>query len=126
MFRGMVDRIVVGADRIAANGDTANKIGTYPLAVLAERHGVPFYIAAPVSTIDGATPTGAEIPIEERDPMEVKQVFGTDVAPDGIEAANFAFDVTPNELITGIITEFGVLEMPYTESIAQALAEAEA
>lgn len=124
LSRGMVDRIVVGADRIAANGDAANKIGTYPLAVLAERHRVPFYIAAPVSTIDGATLTGADIPIEERDPLEVTQVFGTDVAPQGIEAANFAFDVTPNELITGIITDFGVLETPYVESIARALAQA--
>ena len=123
--RGLVDRIVVGADRIAANGDTANKIGTYPLAVLADRHGVPFYVAAPVSTIDGATTTGADIPIEERDPVEVKQVFGTDVAPDGIEAANFAFDVTPNELITGIITDVGVLAPPYSEAIAKALERAE-
>jgi len=121
MSRGLVDRIVVGADRIAANGDTANKIGTYPLAVLAERHGVPFYVAAPVSTIDGATPTGHEIPIEERDPMEVKEVFGTEVTPSEADAANFAFDVTPNELISAIITDVGALRSPYEESIAIAL-----
>lgn len=122
LARGLVDRIVVGADRIAANGDTANKIGTYPLAVLASRHQVPFYVAAPVSTLDADTPTGAQIPIEERDPLEVKQVFGTEVAPPQAEAANFAFDVTPHELITAIITDVGVLVPPFTESIARALA----
>ena len=121
LARGMVDRIVVGADRIAANGDTANKIGTYPLAVLAHRHGVPFYIAAPTSTIDPATPTGAAIPIEERRPAEVTEVFGTRIAPDDVEAVNFAFDVTPADLIAGIITEVGVLTAPYEESIARAL-----
>src|SRR5439155_16287626 len=95
MFRGLVDRIVVGADRIAANGDTANKIGTYTVAVLAHRHGIPFYIAAPLSTIDRATPDGAAIPIEERKGSEVTEVFGTRIAPDDTEALNFAFDVTP-------------------------------
>jgi len=124
LSQGLVDRIVVGADRIAANGDTANKIGTYPLAVLAERHGVPFYVAAPISTIDAKTPTGTEIPIEERDPQEVKEVFGTAVAPQEAEAVNFAFDVTPNELITAIITDVGVLQPPFRDSIAQALAAA--
>ncbi len=114
MAQGRVDRIVVGADRIAANGDVANKVGTYPLAVLAERHGVPFYVAAPVSTIDPATPDGASIPIEERDPAEV--LLGGD-------AFNPAFDVTPAELVTAIVTEAGVLEPPYTDSIARALAE---
>jgi methylthioribose-1-phosphate isomerase len=103
---GAVDVIVVGADRIAANGDVANKIGTYPLAVLAARHGVPFYVAAPVSTIDPATPTGASIPIEERDAGEV--------APG---AFNPAFDVTPAELVGAIFTEAGVLEPPYEEAI---------
>jgi methylthioribose-1-phosphate isomerase len=103
---GAVDRIVVGADRIAANGDVANKIGTYPLAVLATRHGVPFYVAAPISTIDPATATGAAIPIEERDPAEV--------APG---AYNPAFDVTPAELVRAIFTEAGVLEPPYEEAI---------
>ena len=113
MARGLVDRVVVGADRIAANGDVANKVGTYPLAVLAERHDVPFYVAAPVSTIDPATPTGAEIPIEERDPAEV--------TANG-RAFNPAFDVTPAELVAAIFTEAGVLEPPYDESIARATA----
>jgi methylthioribose-1-phosphate isomerase len=110
MARGLVDRIVVGADRIAANGDVANKIGTYPLAVLAERHGVPFYVAAPVSTMDPNTPDGAAIPIEERDPSELGA---------GVPAVNFAFDVTPAELVTAIVTEAGVLEPPYEESIGR-------
>jgi methylthioribose-1-phosphate isomerase len=108
---GAVDRIVVGADRIAANGDVANKIGTYALAVLAARHGVPFYVAAPVSTIDPATPTGASIPIEERDPAEV--------APG---AFNPAFDVTPGELVAAIFTEAGVLEPPLEEAIRNVVA----
>ncbi len=108
--RGLVDRIVVGADRIAANGDVANKVGTYPLAVLAQRHGVPFYVAAPVSTIDRDTPDGASIPIEERDPSELGA---------GVPAVNFAFDVTPAELVTAIVTEAGVLEPPYDEAIAR-------
>jgi methylthioribose-1-phosphate isomerase len=120
MSRGLVDGIVVGADRIAANGDTANKIGTYTVAVLAHRHGVPFYVAAPLSTIDRATPTGAEIPIEERKSSEVTEVFGTRIAPDDTPALNFAFDVTPAELITAIITEAGVLRAPYERSIAAA------
>ena len=121
MARGLVDRVVVGADRIAANGDTANKIGTYPLAVLADRHEVPFYVAAPVSTIDPDTATGADIPIEERDPLEVKEVFGTAVTPAQADAANFAFDVTPNDLIAAIVTDVGVLRPPYGPSIAAAL-----
>jgi methylthioribose-1-phosphate isomerase len=121
LARGMVERVVVGADRIAANGDTANKIGTYTVAVLAQRHGVPFYVAAPLSTIDARTATGADIPIEERQGEEVTSVFGTRVAPQGTEAVNFAFDVTPSELISAIVTEVGVLRPPYTESIAQAL-----
>jgi methylthioribose-1-phosphate isomerase len=113
MAKGRVDRIVVGADRIAANGDVANKVGTYPLAVLADRHGVPFYVAAPLSTIDPATPDGASIPIEERDAAEL--------VADG-DAFNPAFDVTPAELVTAIVTEAGILEPPYAESIARALA----
>ena len=112
MAQGRVDRVIVGADRIAANGDVANKVGTYPLAVLADRHVVPFYVAAPVSTIDPATPDGASIPIEERDPGEV--------VAEG-EAFNPAFDVTPAELVTAIVTEAGVLRPPYAESIARAL-----
>ncbi len=120
--RGLVDRVVVGADRIAANGDTANKIGTYTVAVLAHRHGVPFYVAAPLSTIDRETATGADIPIEERRADEVTEVFGTRIAPAATEAVNFAFDVTPAELITAIVTDAGVLEPPYTESIERAFA----
>jgi methylthioribose-1-phosphate isomerase len=110
MARGLVDRIVVGADRIAANGDVANKVGSYPLAVLAARHEVPFYVAAPVSTIDPQTPDGAAIPIEERDPTELGA---------GVPALNLAFDVTPAELVTAIVTEAGVLEPPYGEAIAR-------
>src|SRR4051812_27325918 len=109
MAAGLVDRVVVGADRIAANGDVANKIGTYPLAVLAARHEIPFYVAAPVSTIDPHTRDGKGIPIEERDPVEV--------AAEG-HAFNPAFDVTPAELVTAIFTEAGALEPPYGESIA--------
>ncbi|MEA2493077.1 MAG: methylthioribose-phosphate isomerase [Thermoleophilaceae bacterium] len=105
MARGLVDVAIVGADRIAANGDVANKIGTYPLAVLAERHGVPFYVAAPESTIDPDTPSGQLIPIEERSPDEVTQ----GAAP----ARNFAFDVTPYELVTAIVTEDGVRSPPF-------------
>ena len=105
MARGLVDVAIVGADRIAANGDVANKIGTYPLAVLAERHGVPFYVAAPESTIDPATATGEDIPIEERSPEEVTE----GAAP----ARNFAFDVTPYELVTAIVTENGVVDPPF-------------
>ncbi|MET0614773.1 MAG: S-methyl-5-thioribose-1-phosphate isomerase [Thermoleophilaceae bacterium] len=112
MAQGRVDRVIVGADRIAANGDVANKVGTYPLAVLADRHGVPFYVAAPLSTIDPATPDGSAIPIEERDPAEVVT---------GADAFNPAFDVTPAELITAIVTEAGVLEPPYSASISRAL-----
>jgi methylthioribose-1-phosphate isomerase len=117
MARSLVDVAVVGADRIAANGDTANKIGTYPLAALAARHGVPFYVAAPLSTIDLSAPTGSDIPIEERDPAEVG-------APGGAPAANWAFDVTPHELITAIVTEAGVLRPPFRESLAAAVAGA--
>jgi len=124
MARGLVDRIVVGADRIAANGDTANKIGTYPLAVLAHRHSIPFYVAAPLSTIDPKTATGGDIPIEERDAGEVTDVFGKRVAPEHTEAFNLAFDVTPNDLVSAIITEAGVLEAPFEESIRKVFAEA--
>jgi methylthioribose-1-phosphate isomerase len=113
MARGLVDRVLVGADRIAANGDFANKVGTYPLAVLAARHRLPFYVAAPVSTIDSNTPSGDGIPIEERDPAEVTE---------GVAAFNPAFDVTPAELVTAIFTERGVLEPPYEESISRVAA----
>ena len=110
MARGEVDLVVTGADRIAANGDTANKIGTYSLAVLARHHGLPFYVVAPTSTVDLATATGADIPIEERDPHEVTARFA---------ARNPAFDVTPAELIAAIVTEDGVLRAPYAESLAR-------
>jgi methylthioribose-1-phosphate isomerase len=114
MTRALVDAAVVGADRIAANGDTANKIGTYPLAALAARHGVPFYVAAPLSSVDLSARSGADIPIEERDAAEV-------AAPGGAPAANWAFDVTPNELVTAIVTEAGVLRPPYERSLAAAV-----
>jgi methylthioribose-1-phosphate isomerase len=113
MGRGEVDLVVTGADRIAANGDTANKIGTYALAVLARHHNVPFYIAAPFSTIDPALPSGAHIPIEERDPTEVRRVGSHATAPEGSPVFNPAFDVTPAALITAIITERGVFRPPY-------------
>ena len=118
MSRGKVTLVVVGADRIAANGDVANKIGTYPLAVLAKENGVPFYVAAPLSTVDLATLHGEGIPIEERDPAEVTHVAGIRVAPEGVGAAHPAFDVTPNRYVTAIITERGVARAPYTESLA--------
>jgi methylthioribose-1-phosphate isomerase len=119
MARGLVSRVIVGADRIARNGDVANKVGTYPLAVLADRHGIPFYVAAPVSTIDPATPDGASIEIEERDAAEVVELAGRRVAPEDARAANPAFDVTPAELVTAIVTEAGLLEPPYEEAIAR-------
>jgi methylthioribose-1-phosphate isomerase len=117
MRRGMVDGVITGADRIAANGDTANKIGTYTLAVLAKENKIPFYIAAPISTIDLSLETGEAIPIEERAVEEVTRFRDTPVAPEGISAANPAFDVTPHKYITGIITERGIIREPYTEGI---------
>ncbi len=113
MRSGAVQVIVVGADRIAANGDTANKIGTYPLAVLAKTHGVPFYVAAPLSTIDLSLKSGDEIPIEERPAHEVATVFGKPIVPKNVPVRNIAFDVTPHELVVGIITEKGVAGEPY-------------
>jgi methylthioribose-1-phosphate isomerase len=115
--QGKFDAVVVGADRIAANGDTANKIGTYTVAVLAKAHDVPFYVAAPWSTIDVHCPSGASIPIEERSAAEVTQIAGTHIAPDGIGVRHPAFDVTPARLITAIVTDRGVLRPPFTESI---------
>ncbi len=109
MKRGMIDAVVVGADRIAANGDTANKIGTYSLALVSKAHNVPFFVAAPLSTIDFKLATGIEIPIEERDPVEIYQVGNTLICPSGTEFYNPAFDVTPAELITAIITEYGAM-----------------
>ncbi|MDR0826343.1 MAG: S-methyl-5-thioribose-1-phosphate isomerase [Desulfovibrio sp.] len=121
MRRGMVHKVVTGADRIAANGDTANKIGTYGAALLARAHGIPFYIAAPLSTLDAAMPTGDDIPIEQRPEAEVTHLNGARLSPEGVSAYNFAFDVTPAELISGIITDAGVLRPPYGESISLAL-----
>lgn len=117
MKKGRVQAVVVGSDRIAANGDVANKIGTYMVAVLAKRHNIPFYVAAPLSTVDMNCPTGEEIPIEERDIREVTHVKDIQLAPDGISVSNYAFDVTPNDLVTAIITEKGVARAPYTESL---------
>lgn len=117
MKKGRVQAVVVGSDRIAANGDVANKIGTYMVAVLARRHGIPFYVAAPLSTVDLNTPTGDEIPIEERDIREVTHVKDIQLAPDEAVVSNYAFDVTPNDLVTAIITEKGVARAPYTESL---------
>ena len=118
MSKGEVDVVIVGADRVAANGDVANKIGTYPLAVLAKRHGIPFYVAAPLSTFDPKIPDGSRIPIEERPAAEVTGYRGTRWAPEGVSVRNPAFDVTPAELITAIISEKGIASPPYRESIA--------
>jgi methylthioribose-1-phosphate isomerase len=122
MAAGRVDAILVGADRVAANGDVANKVGTYPLAVLAARHGVPFYVCAPISSVDLGTPDGAAIPIEERPPEEVTEVRGHRIAPAGTAVWNPAFDVTPAELITGIVTEEGVLRPPFEPALRAAAA----
>ena len=113
MRRGEVDCVIVGADRIAANGDTANKIGTYTLAVLAKENNIPFYIAAPTTTIDPCLASGDEIPIEQRNPEEVTRIQGVNIAPEGVTAANPAFDVTPHRLITAIITERGIIRGDY-------------
>lgn len=117
MKKGRVQAVVVGSDRIAANGDVANKIGTYMVAVLARRHNIPFYVAAPLSTVDMNCPTGDEIPIEERDIREVTHVKDIQLAPDETTVSNYAFDVTPNDLVTAIITEKGVARAPYIESL---------
>jgi methylthioribose-1-phosphate isomerase len=117
MRQGGIDFVVVGADRIAANGDVANKVGTYTVAVLAKTHGVPFYVAAPLSTIDLATPDGSRIPIEQRPSKEVSHLGSTRLAPEGAGIWNPAFDVTPAELVTGIITERGIARAPYGESL---------
>lgn len=117
MKKGLIDAVIVGCDRVAANGDTANKIGTYGLAVLAKAHNIPFYIAGPTSTIDLDTPTGEEIPIEERKAEEITCGMGRRTAPEGVKTFNPAFDVTPNELITAIITEKGVVKPPYSEGL---------
>ena len=126
MAAGEVDVVLVGADRIAANGDTANKVGTYPLAVLAARHGIPFYSCAPLNSVDLATPDGAAIPIEERPAEEVLEIRGTRIAPPGTLVRNPSFDVTPAELISGIVTEEGVLSAPFEPSFRQAFEQARA
>lgn len=117
MRRGEIDCVIVGADRVVANGDIANKIGTYGLAVLARAHAIPFYVAAPSSTIDLSLPDGDAIPIEQRDPAEVTTIGGQMLAPAGVQAAHPAFDVTPHELITALITERGVIRPPYEENL---------
>jgi methylthioribose-1-phosphate isomerase len=117
MAAGDVDVVLVGADRIAANGDVANKIGTYALAVAARHHGIPFYVAAPTSTVDLATASGAGIVIEERDPAEVTHLAGVPIAPADAAARNPAFDVTPARLVTAIVTEIGLARPPYRRSL---------
>lgn len=117
MQQGKIDLVIVGADRIAANGDTANKIGTYSLAVMAHAHEIPFYVAAPTSTIDLKVPTGQDIPIEERQHNEMREVFGVPTAPPDVPVYNPAFDVTPSKLITGIITEKGIVSSPYSVNL---------
>ncbi len=121
LHSGRIGCVVVGADRIAANGDVANKIGTYSLAVLAKENGVPFYVAAPVSTLDLSIPSGDAIPIEQRSSEEVTHVFGTPIAPENIEVENPAFDVTPARYVTAIITERGIARPPYAESLRATL-----
>ena len=123
MQSGRVNAVVVGADRIAANGDTANKIGTYMVAVLARKHEIPFYVAAPITTLDLTLKSGKEIPIEQRDSKEVTHIKGQQLAPDGVAVSNPAFDVTPNDLVTAIITDRGVARAPYTESLRKLMAE---
>ena len=125
MSRGFVSLCVVGADRIAANGDTANKIGTLGVAILARHYGIPFYVAAPLSTIDRSTPDGKHIPIEERPASEVTTIGSTRVTPEGVPVFNFAFDVTPADLITGIITDKGLLTAPYDAAIRDVFAREE-
>jgi methylthioribose-1-phosphate isomerase len=117
MREGRVQLVIVGADRIASNGDTANKIGTYSVAVLAKAHGVPFYVAAPTSTIDHAIATGSEIPIEVRARDEIASGLGRVTVPDGVDVYNPAFDVTPSQIISGIITERGIHRPPFNSSL---------
>jgi len=117
LSRGAVEAVVVGADRIAANGDVANKIGTYGLAVLAKENGIPFYVAAPTTTVDLACPDGTAIPIEERSPAEVLHFAGASIAPAGVSARHVAFDVTPARYVTAIVTERGICRPPYGESL---------
>jgi methylthioribose-1-phosphate isomerase len=122
MRQGKIDAVIVGADRIAANGDVANKIGTYTVAVLAKEHGIPFYVAAPTSTVDLNTADGSGIPIEQRAASEVTHLAGRQIAPDAVKVENPAFDVTPNKYVTAIITERGVARAPYQASLAELVA----
>jgi methylthioribose-1-phosphate isomerase len=119
MKQGKIGAVVVGADRIAANGDVANKIGTYTVAILAKEHGIPFYVAAPISTVDMACPDGSQIPIEQRNGMEVTHIAGKQMAPDGVGVENPAFDVTPARYVAAIVTEKGIARAPYEESLRQ-------
>ena len=119
MRQGLIDAVIVGADRIAANGDVANKIGTYTVAVLARHHDIPFYVAAPLSTLDLSLPDGSHIPIEQRTPTEVTHIAGTRIVPEGVAVFNPAFDVTPHEFVTAIVTEVGVGLPPYIDSLAK-------
>jgi methylthioribose-1-phosphate isomerase len=123
MRQGKIGAVVVGADRIAANGDVANKIGTYTVAVLAKEHDIPFYVAAPISTIDLETPDGSRIPIEQRSPSEVTQIAGKAITPEGVAVENPAFDVTPAKYVTAIVTERGIARAPYEQSLAKLAAE---
>lgn len=119
MRQGKIGAIVVGADRIAANGDVANKIGTYSVAVLAKEHNIPFYVAAPFSTIDLDTPDGSQIPIEQRNSKEVTHIAGRQMVPDGVGVENPAFDVTPSKYVTAIVTERGIARAPYGTALAR-------
>jgi len=121
MRQGKIGAVIVGADRIAANGDVANKIGTYTVAVLAKEHGIPFYVAAPMSTVDLNTRDGSLIPIEQRSPKEVTHMAGKQIAPDGVGVENPAFDVTPHQYVSAIITERGIMREPYVESLRAAM-----
>ncbi|HJT70242.1 MAG TPA: S-methyl-5-thioribose-1-phosphate isomerase, partial [Terriglobales bacterium] len=123
MRQGRIGAVVVGADRIAANGDVANKIGTYTVAVLAKEHNIPFYVAAPISTIDLETTDGSKIPIEQRSPSEVTQIAGKTITPEGVAVENPAFDVTPAKYVTAIVTERGIARAPYEQSLAKLAAE---
>ncbi len=125
MRQGKIGAVIVGADRIAANGDVANKIGTYTVAVLAKEHGIPFYVAAPISTVDLATPDGSKIPIEQRNAAEVTHIAGKAITPEGIQVENPAFDVTPAKYVTAIVTEQGIARAPYEDSLPKLAAQSQ-
>jgi methylthioribose-1-phosphate isomerase len=123
MQKGKIAAVVVGADRIAANGDVANKVGTYTVAVMAKENAIPFYVAAPLSTVDLATSDGSKIPIEQRNPAEVTHIGGKQMTPNGVEIENPAFDVTPAKYVTAIITERGIARAPYKDSLQKLMEE---